>query len=40
MAVAAYLDVPIPAGEWKVGLICLTHSFIGKLLLDGVKSFG
>ena len=36
---AAYLDVPIPAGEREVGVICWIHSSIAKLLLDGVKPF-
>ena len=37
VAMAAYLDVPIPAGERKVGAICKTYRSIAKLLLDGVK---
>ena len=40
VATTAYLDVPIPAGKRKVGLICGIHSSIAKLLLDGVKPFG
>ena len=37
--IAAYLDVPIPVGERKVGLICKLSHRIGKLLLDEVKPY-